>query len=127
MDSDAHLLIPFRRYDGDVREYACHVPGTDPMTGARLPWLIAQPFLDCEDLYYVTGLSPSAFQSQSAGFPGRLPGVRRVKVETTTFLREFVFGSMVRRTRWRRMARREKSARHTADCGVGCRKQHRAR
>ena len=125
-DEDGRFLIPFRRHDGDVREYACHVPGIDPVTGALLPWQIAQAFLDGDDLYHVTGLSPSAFQSQSAGFPGRLPGTRRVIVETSTFLREYVFGNMVRQSRWRRTSRRQKKARHTAECRPSCRKQHRA-
>jgi hypothetical protein len=127
VDEDGRALIPFRRWDGEVREFACHVPGIDPVTGQRLPWLIAKPVLEGEDLYYVTNLSPSAFQGQSAAFPGRLPGTRRVIVETTTFLREYVFGSMVRRTRWRRTSRRQKKERHTRVCPAGCRKQHRAR
>jgi len=127
VDDDGRALLPFRRWDGDVREFACHVPGIDPVTGQRLPWLIAKPFLECEDLYYVTSLSPSAFQGQSAAFPGRLPGTRRVIVETSTFLREYVFGSLVRRSRWRRTSRRQKKERHTRVCRAGCRKQHRAR
>jgi hypothetical protein len=127
VDRDRHLLIPFRRFDGDIREYPCLCPAVDPVTGERVPWLIAQPFLDREDLSYITGLSQSAFNGAAAGFPGRVPGTRRVLVETTTFLREYVFGTLVRQSRWRRTTRAQKKARHRSDCRRGCRKQHRAR
>jgi hypothetical protein len=127
VDHEGHLLIPFRRFDGDVREYPCQCPAVDPVTGERVPWLIARPFLDSEDLAYITGLSLSAYNAASSGFPGRVAGTRRVIVETTTFLREYVFGTLVRRSRWRRTTRAEKKARHRIDCRRGCRKQHRAR
>jgi hypothetical protein len=125
VNSDGHFLIPFRRFDGEIREYPCQCPAVDPMTRERLPWLIAQPVLDSEDLPFVTGLSPSAFNNAAAGFPGRVPGTRRVLVETTTFLREYVFGTLVRQSRWRRTTRAEKRARHRIDCRRGCRKHHR--
>ena len=123
VDAEGRALVQFRRWDGEVREFACYMPAIDPVTGARVPWLIAEPYLDADALYYVTGLSRSAFQGQS-GFPGRIPGTRRVIVETTTFLREYVFGSMVRQRRWRRTSRQQKRARHTPECRRGCRKQH---
>jgi hypothetical protein len=125
VNADGRLLIPFRRWDGATREYPCQCPAVDPSTGERLPWLIAKPFLDSDDLPYVTGLSPSAFNAASAGFPGRVAGTRRVLVETTTFLREYVFGDLVRQSRWRRTTRASKKARHRTDCRRGCRKQHR--
>lgn len=124
VDDGGHLLIPFRRWDGATRTYPCQSPGIDPVTHERLPWLIAKPFLDSEDLAYVTGLSPSAFNAASAGFPGRVIGTRRVLVETTKFLREYVFGDLVRQSRWRRLTRASKKARHRTDCRRGCRKRH---
>ena len=124
-DGDGHFLIPFRRFDGEIRAYPCQCPAVDPTTGERVPWLIAQPFLDGEDLLFVTGLSLSAFNAAAAGFPGRVLGTRRVLVETTTFLREYVFGTLVRHSRWHRTTRAEKRARHRIDCRRGCRKQHR--
>jgi hypothetical protein len=126
VDDEGRALLPFRRWDGKVLVLACHMPAVDPVTGERLPWLIAQPFLDSKDLAYITGLSRSAYNAASSGFPGRVAGTRRVIVETTTFLREYVFGTLVRQSRWRRTTRAQKKARHRIDCRRGCRKQHRA-
>lgn len=124
--TDRHgiVWVPFRRWDGVIREYPCFWPFCDPDSGEKLPWMIALPYLESADLAFVTGLSPSAFNGASAGFPGRWPGTRRVKVETTTFVREYIFGTLARGRRWRPTTRREKRARHRTDCRKGCRKRH---
>lgn len=124
VDGSGMVWVPFRRWDGVIREYPCYWPWRDPGTGEELPWMIVQAMLGRVDLDFVTGLSPSAFNAASAGFPGRIAGTRRVVVETTTFLREYIFGNMTRQRRWRRTTRPEKKARHRTDCRKGCRKRH---
>ena len=120
------VWIPFRKWDGIIREFPVYWPWVDPITGERLPWMIALDYLYADDLPYIAGCtSLSAFQGASAGFPGRL-GSHRIIVETTSFVREYIFGSLVRNARWRRTTRRQKRMRHTADCAPGCRKRHRA-
>lgn len=126
IDPEGLVWIPFQRWDGAVREYGCFWPFRDPDTGEQLPWMIAQAFLQRDDLEFVTGLSPSAFNGASAAaFPGRLPGRHRVVVETTQFVREYIFGSVVRERRWHRTTRAAKRARHTPTCRPGCRRRHR--
>jgi hypothetical protein len=118
--------MPFRRWDGTIREYPVYWPWIDPITGERLPWMIALDYLHADDLSFIGGCtSLSVFQGASAAFPGRVPGSHRIIVETTTFVREYIFGHVVRNARWRRTTRRQKRMRHTADCPPGCRKRHR--
>jgi hypothetical protein len=126
VDADGYVLVPFQRYDGAVRVFRTMWNVLNPLTGRRIPFAFPEPKLDKEALYFVTGMGPSSFESSSAAFPGRIPGVRNVEVLTITFLSDFLFGHVARNGRvWHRRTRRELKKRHTANCPPGCRKYHR--
>jgi len=126
VDAEGYVLVPFRRYDGAVRIFRTIWNYLNPLTGRRLPFTFPEPKLDKEALYFVTGMGPSSFESASAAFPGRIPGVRSVEVLTITFLNDFLFGTVARNGRvWRRRTRRELKNRHTASCKPRCKKHHR--
>jgi hypothetical protein len=100
MSPDGYALLPFRRYDGAVREYECLLPYRAPGQ-SELPWMTRKTIFDEDDVLFVSGMGPQAYKDKSASLPGRTNDYAR-QYDAHTFIREYIFGDMVRTASWRR-------------------------
>jgi hypothetical protein len=124
VDAEGRALLSFRRHDGTVRTYPVLWRWRDPISGVVYPWMIDLAILEKTDLEYITGLGRHAFNAVSANLPGRIPGRYTVACRADDFVRDYIFGDLVRR-KWTRMARSAKRRQHHPTCPPNCRKAHR--
>ena len=97
---DGCAQIPFRRFDGATRIYDCYFPWNPPV-GTPLPWMPTKTMLDTDDVLFLTGMGYYAFLAKAAALPGKTEDYGR-QYETTTFVRQYIFGDLVRQAPWRR-------------------------
>jgi hypothetical protein len=107
---DDFALIPFRRFDGEERLYECYFPWV-PDGGTPLPWMPRKTILDEDDVLFLTGMPYYAFVAKAAGLPGRVADYTR-KYEATVFVRQYIFGDLVRNAPWRRRRARRHHCKH---------------
>jgi len=124
-DEKGRAILTFRKGDGAERGFPVLWNWRDPVTSVSYPWMIDLALLERDDLLFITGMAIHAFNAISAHLPGRIPGRYTVACRTQEFVKEFIFGDLAEKQRWRRVTRSQKRRMHHPSCPPNCRKAHR--